>query len=485
MASQTELQKAGLVRGLTLIGAISVVVGTVIGTGVFLKARIMTCNVGSPLIVIGIWFAAGLLSLAGALTYAELAAMMPEAGGEYLFIRNAYGSAMGFVYGWTQFVIVYTASAAAKGVGFALFLNVLTGGALEPKYFVFDFFGHPVVFGRLQIVALSIVSLVTLINCAAVSVSGKIASFLTGLKVLLVISVGLGAFFLARGNWANFHLSNMGGTCEGVSASARGGLLGFGAAMLGALWAYDGWSNLTIVAGEVKNPQRNLPLALIGGMICIAFLYMFVNIAYFYVLTPTEVASVSTASSVATDVVKRFLGPFATSLMACGLLISSLGSLYTGILTGARIPFAMSRDRLFFRALGEISPRTRVPVHALIVQGLWVCVLALSGSFDTLTDYAMFAAWIFYGLATASVFLFRKRLPNVPRPYRTWGYPVIPIVFILVTCYLIVNTIWTAPARSLIGLFLILLGFPLYLYWARKRRMATESNMIESTGVTQ
>jgi basic amino acid/polyamine antiporter, APA family len=262
-------------------------------------------------------------------------------------------------------------------------------------------------------------------------------------------------------------------------------LLGFGAAMLGALWAYDGWSNLTIVAGEVKNPQRNLPLALIGGMICIAFLYMFVNIAYFYVLTPTEVASVSTASSVATDVVKRFLGPFATSLMACGLLISSLGSLYTGILTGARIPFAMSRDRLFFRALGEISPRTRVPVHALIVQGLWVCVLALSGSFDTLTDYAMFAAWIFYGLATASVFLFRKRLPNVPRPYRTWGYPVIPIVFILVTCYLIVNTIWTAPARSLIGLFLILLGFPLYLYWARKRRMATESNMIESTGVTQ
>ena len=457
-----------LVRGLTLIGAISIVVGTVIGTGVFLKARVMTCNVDTPWMVILVWCAAGLLSLAGALTYAELASMMPEAGGEYVFIREGYGSRLAFIYGWTQFSIVYSGSQAAKGVGFALFLNVLTGGALHFNYFTANIAGHEFPFGGLQLTALAIVAVMTLINCAAVSVSGKVASFLTALKIALVIGVGLGAFLLAHGNWEHFNLSNIGGTCEGVSSTARGGLFGFGAAMLGALWAYDGWSNLTIVAGEIKNPQRNIPIALIGGMLLIIGLYVFANVAYFYVLSPIEVASVSQASAVATEVVRRFLGPVGTGLMAVGLMLSVLGSLFSGILTGARIPYAMSRDGLFFSALGTVSEKTHVPINALLAQGIWIAVLTLTGSFDTLTDYAMFAAWIFYGLATASVFIFRKRLPNANRPYRTWGYPVIPVLFIAVTILLIFNTIWTARLQSLIGLAWILMGLPLYWYWNRK-----------------
>jgi basic amino acid/polyamine antiporter, APA family len=457
-----------LVRGLTLIGAISIVIGTVIGTGVFLKARIMTCNVDTPLMVISVWCAAGLLSLAGALTYAELASMMPEAGGEYVFIREAYGQRWGFLYGWTQFSIVYSGSQAAKGVAFAVFLNVLTGGALNFNYLTLNIGSLQLPFGGLQIVALAIVTVMTIINCAAVSVSGKIASFLTGLKIALVIGVGLGAFLLAHGNWANFSLSNMGGTCEGVSASARGGLFGFGAAMLGALWAYDGWSNLTIVAGEIKNPQRNIPIALIGGMILMIILYLFINAAYFYVLTPTEVASVPQASAIATEVVKKFIGPLGVGLMAAGLMLSVLGSLFSGILTGARIPYAMAQDGLFFSSLGKVSQKTHVPVNALLVQGMWICVLTLTGSFDTLTDYAMFAAWIFYGLASASIFVFRKRIPNLERPYRTWGYPVIPVIFIAVTILLILNTIWTAQLRSLIGLGCILIGLPLYYYWKQK-----------------
>lgn len=461
-------EKPGLLRGLTLMGAFAIVAGTMIGTGIFLKARVMTCNVETPSLVILVWIAAGILVLAGTLTYAELAAMMPEAGGEYVYIRNAYGKTWSFLYGWTQFIIVYTASAAAKSVGFAVFLNVLTNGALDVNYFTVNVLGHAIQFGRVQMVALAIVVIVTLINCAAVSVSGRVASFLTILKMMLLVAVGLGAFLLAPGDWSHLSMTGAGGTCEGVSAGARGGLLGFGAAMLGALWAYDGWSNLTILSGEVKNPQRNLPLALIGGMVAVAVLYVFVNTAYFHVMTPLEVASVSLTSSVATDVAKHFLGALAVKVMAAGLVVSVLGSLFTGILTGARVPYAMAVDGIFFRKLGEVSGKTHVPVNALLVQGAWVCLLAVSGSFDTLTDYAIFAAYIFYGLATASIFIFRKRNPDAPRPYRTLGYPVVPVVFILVTVLLLLNTIWTAPTQSLIGLGIMLLGLPLYRYWAKK-----------------
>lgn len=464
-----------LIRGLTLVGAISIVIGTVIGTGVFLKARVMTCNVDTPLLVIMVWCAAGLLSLAGALTYAELASMMPHAGGEYVFIRDAYGTRWGFLYGWTQFSIVYSGSAAAKAVGFAIFLNVLTGGALGFNYYVFDFAGHSFPFGGLQIAALLISAIVTGINCAAVSVSGKVSSFLTGLKIALVLGIGLGVFLLAKGNWENLSLSNIGGTCEGVSSSARGGLFGFGAAMLGALWAYDGWANLTVMAGEVENPKRNLPIALIGGIILMIALYVFINAAYFYALPPTEIASVPLDSSVATEVVKSFLGPIAVSLMAIGLLLSVLGSLFNGILTGARIPYAMSSDGIFFSSLARLSPRTHVPVTALLIQFVWISLLTLSGTFDTLTDYAMFAAWIFYGLASSSIFVFRKRLPNAERPYRTWGYPVVPIIFIAVAILLIVNTIWTARLQSLIGLGWILMGLPLYWYFQKKANVKKES----------
>ncbi len=458
-----------LERGLKLFAAISIVVCTVIGTGVFLKARVMTCNVDSPVIVLFVWVAAALLSLAGTLTYAELAAMMPEAGGEYIFLREAYGPRWGFVYGWTQFSICYSASQAAKAVAFAVFLNVLLTGSLESTFFSWKIAGYTLSFGWLQVIALLIVAFMTAINCFAVSVSGGVASLLTVLKIALVFGIGVGALVFAKGDWSHFQLGNIGGTCEGVSHGSIGGWGGFAAAMLGALWAYDGWANLTILAGEVQDPGRNIPKALIGGMLLIAVLYVLVNLSYFYVLTPTEVASVSLTSSVATQVVLRFLGPVATGLMAAGLMISTVGSLHTGILTAARVPFAMARDGLFFQALGKVSERSHVPVYALIVQAVWISVLVLSGSFDTLTDYVIFAAWIFYGLNTASVFIFRKKLPNAKRPYRTFGYPFVPAVFLIVTVWLIISTITTAPLRSLIGIGFIALGIPLYSYWNQKK----------------
>src|SRR5882762_2670430 len=459
-----------LVRGLGPIAAISVNVGNIIGTGVFLKARVMTCNVGAPARVIAVWIAAGLLALAGALTYAELTTMRPHARAEYVITRDAYGKVWGFLNGWSQFLISRTASAAALSVGFAIFLNDLTHGALSKVYFSFTLpGGHRLPFGKLQVVALLTLGITTLINCAAVSVSGYVASFITVLKVLLVLGVGIGAFFYQDGSWAHFAMSNVGGTCEGVSVTG-GGFSGFAAAMLGALWAYDGWNNVSYVAGEVKHPERNLPIALIVSMLIVMALYVLVNVSYYYVLTPTQIASVSLASSVAAEATMRVLGPLAVSLIAAIMLLSSWGSLQTSILGTARIPFAMARDGIFFESLARVSRKTHVPVISLIVQGVWAGILALSGTFDQLTDFAIFAFWLFYGMVAASVFVFRRRNPDAIRPYRTWGYPVVPAIFVLVTIYLIVFTIKNAPVQSLIGLLIIASGLPVYWYFAQRNR---------------
>ena len=460
-----------LIRGLGLIAAISVNVANIIGTGVFLKARVMTCNVGSPGKALIVWVIAGIVSLAGALTYAELLAMMPRAAGEYGIMRDAYGRTPGFIYGWTQFLIARTASAAALAVGFAIFLNDLLGGALRQAYFEYTLpGGHMLSFGRLQLVALSAIIVTTLINCAAVRVSGGVASILTGLKILLLLGVGFGAFFYSDGNWGNLGLANTGGACEGV-AITTGGMAGFAAAMIGALWAYDGWNNITFLAGEVKNPGRNLPLALIGGGLVVMGLYLFVNLSYFHVLTPTEIASVPASSSVAAEVVRRLLGSVAVTLMAAAMMTSSFGALHASILATARIPYALAKDGLIVKSLAHVSPRTHVPIRALVVQGFWACVVALSGSYDTLTDYAIFALTLFYVLVAASVFIFRRRQPDAERPYRTWGYPVVPIVFLIASSWLIFMTILNSPRQSAIGLGLILLGLP--VYWILQSRQGS------------
>lgn len=463
-----------LIRGLGLIAAISVNVGNIIGTGVFLKARVMTCNVGTPGKALIVWVLAGFLALAGALTYAELLAMMPRAAGEYGIIRDAYGRPLSFIYGWTQFLIARTASAAALAVGFAIFLNDLLHGALSHDYFSFTVpGGHVISFGRLQMVALSAIIVTTLINCAAVRVSGGVASVLTGLKMVLLLGVGLGAFLYSGGDWGHLGLVNTGGACEGV-AITTGGVAGFAAAMIGALWAYDGWNNITFLAGEVKNPGRNLPLALIGGGLVVMALYLFVNVSYFHVLTPTEIASVPASSSVAAEVIRRLLGSAAVTLMAAAMMTSSFGALHASVLATARIPYALAKDGLVVKSLAQVSPRTHVPIRSLVVQGIWACVLAMSGSYDTLTDYAIFALTLFYALVAGSVFYFRRRQPDAERPYRTWGYPVVPILYLIVTVGLIIQTVLNTPKQSTIGLVLILLGLPVYWIIQSRQKSAPE-----------
>jgi len=459
---------SGLNRGLGLWAGIAVNVANVIGTGVFLKTRVMTCNVDDPMIVMAVWLAAGLLSLLGAFCYAELASMMPAAGGDYVFLRRAYGKPTSFLYGWTVFAIMKTGSQAALAVGFAIFMNAALGGVLDQAWLTLPL-GDGISFTGLTVVALSALWLVTLFNCASVSTTGSAATVLTVMKVLTVLAVGIGAFMFGQGDLSHLSNSASGGSCEGVQASAMGGIAGIGAAMLGASWAYDGWNNVAPLCGQVKDPQRNLPRMFIWGTLLVIALYVGVNAAYFYVLSPQEIASVSATSSVATEVLKTFAGPAAVTFMAAALMLSSLGSLHASVLANSRVPYAMASDGMFFKPLAKVSERTRVPVNAVLAQAGWASVLTLSGTYDTLTDSVVFASCLFYALSAAAVIVFRRTEPDLPRPFKTWGYPFTPIVFVLVSAALLISALIATPKQALLGIGVILLGVPLYFYWNRNR----------------
>jgi APA family basic amino acid/polyamine antiporter len=457
-----------LTRGVGPWAATAVNVANMIGTGIFLKTRVMTCNVGSAKLVLLVWLVGGLLALAGTFSYAEISAMMPEAGGDYIYLRRAYGRLVGFLYGWVTFTVAHAASQAALAVGLAIFMNVALGGALDRWHVGAGVLGGQAGVSGLTVVALAALWTVALINCASVAAGGRMALALTIAKVGLILSVGIGAFMFAAGDWGHLAQSGSAGACEGVAGSARGGITGFGAAMLGALWAYDGWQNVAPLAGEIRDPQRNLPRAFVGATLVVAALYLFVNVAYFYSLSPLEIANVPASSSVATEVLKRFLGPMAVSMTAVALMVSSFGALHSSVLSNSRIPFAMARDGLFFRGLAHLSPRSNVPVRAILAQSAWASVLALSGSYDTLTDSVIFASWLFYGLVTASLFVFRKTMPDVPRPYRAFGFPVVPVIFSAVTAALLINTFIAAPRQALQGVVLLTAGLPFYWYWSRR-----------------
>jgi basic amino acid/polyamine antiporter, APA family len=456
-----------LTRGLGLLPAIAVNVGNVIGTGIFLKTRVMTCNVGAASTVVWVWVIGGLLALAGAFAYSEVAALMPEAGGEYAYVRRAYGRLASFLCGWTLFTLQKCGGQAALAVGFAIFMNVATGGALEQRIFAFDLFGHRISVTLLTAAAVASIWTVAFINARSVARCGETAFGLTSVKVGFLLCLAFAALLFGHGNTAHFGESNHGGLCEGVSATARGGLVGLGAAVLGVLWAYDGWSNVAPLMGELRDPGRNAPRAFIGGMLVVGTLYVLVTVSYFYVLSPTEIASIPASSTVGTEVLRRFLGPVAVTVLACMLMLSAFGAMQTSALAGARIGFAMSRDGLFFSRLADLSPTTRAPVKAMMAQASFATVLAVSGTFDTLTDASMFGAWLFYGLAASTVFVFRRTAPEARRPYRCLGYPVLPAIFLVVVASVIVNTFVATPQQAFLGAGLMLLGLPFYFYWSR------------------
>lgn len=464
-------KKDHLIRGLTLTDTTALVVGTVIGTGVFLKAAVMSQEVGTPMLVLGAWVAAGLLSLAGALTYAELGAMLPEAGGEYVYLRHSYGEASAFLFGWQRFIVAGSASIASLGAGFAIFLSSFLPLNAVWAERQFTFLGQVInwQFGAKQIVAVAAILFLTGINCLTVAFGGKVQSLLTVLKLAGIAFVAGGVFFASKtATWAN--LAASAGANEGVGSTTL--LSVFGVAMLAALWGYDGWNNMPMAAGEVKNPGRNIPRALIIGMIIVMAIYCLLNLAYFYALPFAEVVTSNSttyrdALPVSAKAAQTFLGEYGGRIVSLVFVISAFGALNGSILSNARVPYAMARDGKFFSKFGVLSEKTSVPIWSLIIQGIWSCVLALSGTFDQLTDCLLFASWIFYALVTSSVFVLRRKMPNVDRPYKTFGYPIIPIVFVLVAIALIINTLYQRPVESVVGAGLIAIGLPLYFYFRK------------------
>lgn len=442
-----------LSRGLTLVPAAAIVIAIVIGTGVFVKARVMTCNVGSPGLVLGAYGLAGLLSLFGALAYAELATMMPRAGGAYNYLGAAFGRRWAFLYGWMETFIGNGAGLAAIAILFVVFLNDFVGGALAPW--------------AIRLLPLGVLGVVVALNLVSVRASGHVATALTVAKVALVLGIGVGAFLLGDGSWAHFGQTASAG-CADVPASARFGIAGFGAAMIGALWSYNGWQYMVGVAGEVRRPAWTLPRALVGATVLIVALYLLANAAYFYVLTPEAVASVSPASSVAREVAVRFLGAGAAAVMAAGLVLSSFGTLHTSVLSVSRVPFAMARDGLLPAPLAEVSSRTHIPRNAVILTGTLGVLFAASGTFEILSDLFVFAILLFQGLTVVAVFRLRRTRPEVERPCRVWGYPVVPALYLLAVGFLLVNTLVATPGRALAALGVITLGLPVYAYYARR-----------------
>lgn len=461
--------KNELIRGLTLTDTTALVVGTVIGSGVFLKTAVMAQEVGTPTLVLAAWIAAGLLSLAGALTYAELGAMLPNAGGEYLYLRKSYGEAAAFLFGWQRFIVAGSASIASLGSGFAIFLAAfLPLNAVWAEREV-SLLGRtlPWQFGPRQLVAVGAILFLSIVNCFAVALGGKVQSVLTVLKIAGIAFVVLGIFFFpGSADWS--HLATPAGT-PGWSGWAL-----LGTAMLAALWAFDGWNNMPMAAGEVQDPGRNIPRALVGGMLVVMTIYLVANLAYFYALPVDEVVTSNStryraALPVASKAAGTFLGEYGGKLVAVAFVISAFGALNGSILSNARVPYAMARDGLFFSRVGHLSARSRVPVRAVIIQALWSSVLAVSGTFDQLTDCLLFASWIFYGLVTSSVFVLRRKMPDAPRPYKTVGYPLVPLVFVLVSSWLVVNTFVEKRVESVTGIILILMGLPLYAWFRRKQ----------------
>ena len=460
-----------LVRALSLTDASALVVGTVIGTGVFLKAAPMAQQVGSPMWVLIAWVAAGLLSLAGALTYAELSAMMPDAGGEYVYLRKSYGEASAFLFGWQRFIVAGSASIASLGVGFSIFLSTLLKPDVQLDEYVwlendFKLLGQAIhwQFGLKQMIGVAVIALLTVINCFSVAFGGKVHVILTLLKISGIAFVVFGIFIFSKGtSWTNL---------AAPSQSEWNGMSAFGTAMLAALWGYDGWNNMPMAAGEVRDPGRNIPRALILGMLAVMVIYCSLNLAYFYALPFEQVVTSNSTSfreapPVAARASQTFLGDYGSRIVAIVFMVSALGALNGSILSNARVPFAMARDGLFFKPFGLVHATTRVPVLCLIIQGCWASVLALSGTFDQLTDCLLFASWIFYALVTSSVFVMRYKFPDMERPYKAWGYPVIPLVFVLVAGWLIINTLYSKPVESVAGLVMMGVGFPLYLYFRK------------------
>jgi APA family basic amino acid/polyamine antiporter len=459
---QPTSARAELSRDLGVSHASAVVVGTIIGSGIFLVPAEMMQAVGSAKLVYLAWLVGGLLSFFGALTYAELGAMRPQAGGEYVYVRDAYGPLGGFLYAWTWFVIAKPASVATVVMGLVRILGTFpVFSFFSDSIFSVNIFSSTFAVTWGQLVAISAAILISLLNYIGVKKAGEFQLVFTVLKVAIIMGIVVVCFGgggAHGGSWSHF---------GEIFAGAKGGVAGFMAALVAALWAYDGWNDLNMVAGEVKQPERNIPIALIAGVATVGVLYVLMNAAVQYVLPASAIAA---SPRPASDAVALVMGRFGASIVSAGMALSMLVTLNGTIMSGARVPFAVARDRYFFSALARVHPRFHTPSAAIVVQAvLSILLLLLGGNFRQLFSLAIFAEWLFYMIAGSTVFVFRWREPNAARPYRMWGYPVVPVLFVVTSAVLLYYTFVENLLNSAAGVLVILAGIPVFLHFSSRR----------------
>jgi APA family basic amino acid/polyamine antiporter len=456
----------GLVRGLGTWDAALLTIGSVVGTGIFLTTGDMARVLPDPVLILWVWAAGGLLTLAGALTYAELGVLFPRAGGLYHYLREAYGPLPGFLYGWIAFLVIMSGGIAAIAIAFGQYLASFVPSLGQTLWTLSLPWGsslEPLEITGVQLAAVGAIALLTAVNHLGLEEGTWVQNALTVLKVGSILAFGaLGL------------LAPLAPIAERVAVSGSGApslpgggalLVAFGTAMIAALWTYDGWYGLTCSAGEVRDPARSLPRGLILGTAAVIGLYLLLNLAYVRALPIAELAA---APRVGEAAAAALFGPGGARLVSLAVLVSAFGCLSATILYSSRIYLPMAADGLFFRSLATVHPRFRTPVRCLWAQSGWAALLTLSGTYAQLYTYVVFSSILFHVATAAAVFVFRRRRPELPRPYRTWGYPVVPALFIAACVLLLGNTLAASPTESLLGLGLLALGLPAYLLFRRR-----------------
>lgn len=464
-----KTKKTELVRGLTLTATIMIVAGSMIGSGIFRKPSIMAQQLGSPELLIIIWIAAGIITFIGALVNAEIASMIDATGGQYEYFRVMYGDFTAYIYGWSILSVIQTGSQAAIAYVFAEYLGYFIKFPQLSQHWQDFAIYMPLVgdihpfqdFGTKAVAILCIIFL-SGVNYIGVVFGGLVQTIVTYIKILSIILISIFLLLLGNGSLSNIY------TGFSIPESTSHNMIAMiGLAFAGAFWAYDAWNSVTYVSGEVKNPRRNIPLSLLWGTLIVIGVYVLVNIAYLYVLPINEMVK---SPLVAATAAEKIFGTSGGSLIAIAVIISTFGALNGSLLATARVPYAMARTNLFFRGLGKVHPKFGTPYVSLVVQGIWSCVLVMSGSFDTITDYVIFGAYLFYLLGAYGVFVLRKKMPNAERPYKVWGYPYTPIIFIVFSFLFLANTIVSDTSNAMMGLILIAAGLPMYFFWKYRQK---------------
>lgn len=487
-AAQSSAAGAGeLVKGLGLTSATTLVMGSMIGSGIFIVSAEIAREVGSPGLLIMAWVVTGFMTIVGALSYGELAAMMPKAGGQYVYLREALGPLWGFLYGWTLFLVIQTGTVAAVGVAFGKFLghfftsvsanNWIWHIAKVPQFHVTPQIvlgGMDVGLNTQNLAGIVVVVFLTFLNVFGIKTGAMVQNIFTIAKVSALAGLVLAGVFVGRNaqaiadNLGHFWRSGVLHSASGTLAGPFVGVLTILAvAQVGSLFSADAWNNVTFTAGEVQNPKRNLPLSLALGTGIVILLYIAVNFIYLGTLTFEQIKT-APSDRVGTLALEQMFHGNGAGLMAVAILISTFGCCNGLILSGARVYYAMAKDKLFFKATGEVHPKYHTPKNALIVQGIWTCILCLSGTYNDLLNYVIFAVLVFYILTIAGLFVLRRTEPNAERPYRAFGYPILPAVYIVMALFIDVVLLLYKPEYTWPGLIIVLLGIPVYLIWSRR-----------------